>query len=82
MGTIEEGFVERVGSTTWRQLRLNTAEGAMTRLNASASSIAHQKSGPSPNVNGDIFGTFGVSSSVRQSQYSEEEVRWAKQVLG
>ena len=80
-GPIEEGLVERIAINMWRQRRLNTAEGAMTRLNVKVDNIAHQKCQSPPYGNGDILGSLGIQALTEERTHSPEDVRWSERVL-
>ena len=80
-GPIEEGLVERIAINMWRQRRLNTAEGAMTRLNVRVDNIAHQKCQSPPYGNGDILGSLGIQALTEERTHSAEDVSWSQRVL-
>lgn len=79
VGPIEEYFVERIAVAMWRQRRLNIAEGAMTRLNASAESIARQKRQSPPYGSDDLIDFFCMSDEAQGQGYSDANARWAEQ---
>ena len=67
VGPIEAALVERIAIGLWRQRRLNTAEGAMVRLNSREESLEHQRYLAPP------YGRTFRGQSRGSGQYRDDE---------